>query len=80
MIKGVRMPLVAKEKMIKTLVKVFSSKSKPIIQYTKKGEVFTIWKSLMEIERLVGKRRQHVRDVCLGRRKSAYGFIWKYVN
>ena len=53
--------------------------SKPITQYTKDGKFVTKWDSLMQLERVVGGRRQHVRDVCLGKRKTAYGFTWKYV-
>lgn len=67
-----------KQKMIKKLVKIFASRSKPIIQLDKEGHFITTWTSLMALERMVGKRRQHVRDCCNGKRKTAYGFIWKY--
>jgi hypothetical protein len=76
--KGLSMPVEAKAKMIKTLIKVFAHKAKPIIQTTKDGKPLTEWKSLMEIERVTGERRSHVVDVCKGKRKSAYGCIWKY--
>jgi hypothetical protein len=78
MTKGQKMPEELKQRMIKTLIKVFASKSKPIVQYDKKGNIITAWKSLMALERIVGKRRSHVADCCKGKRKSAYGFIWKY--
>ena len=74
------MPKELKERMIKTQIKVFAPKSKRIIQYTKKGEVVTEWTSLMALERLVNKRRSHVADCCKGKRKTAYGYVWKYLN
>jgi len=78
MTKGDKMPPPPKRKMIKSLIKAFAHKAKPIIQRDKKGNIITEWKSLMELERIVGQRRSHVADVCKGRRKSAYGFLWKY--
>jgi len=54
-------------------------KCKAFVQLSKDGKVVTKWDSLMQLERVVGGRRQHVRDVCQGRRKTAYGFIWRYV-
>ena len=78
--KGVKMPIKSKRRMIKTLIGVFSDKAKKIYQYTKKGKPVTTWDSLMQIERVLGERRSHVADVCKGKRKTAYGFIWKYEN
>jgi len=57
-----------------------SNTPKPIIQYDKDGKELTRWNSLMEIERTLRKRMAHVRDACIGKRKTAYGFRWSYVE
>lgn len=28
----------------------------------------------------INRSKQHIREVCLGKRKTAYGFVWKYAN
>lgn len=76
--KGQKMPITLKNRMIETQIKIFAHKSKHILQFTKKGEFVTEWTSLMSLERLIGKRRSHVADCCKGKRKTAYGYLWKY--
>lgn len=51
-----------------------------IKQLDKEGNEITIWESIDHIERVIFKRRPHILDVLKRRRKSAYGFVWKYVN
>lgn len=52
--------------------------SKPILQYTKSGELVREWKSASDVERNLGYAHQHISSCCTGRYKSAYNFIWKY--
>lgn len=53
--------------------------SKRVAQYTLDGELVKIWPSLNEIERQTGWCHSYISTCCLGKRKSAYNFIWKYV-
>lgn len=56
-----------------------SKNGRPFYQIDKENnKIITKWDSVSQLERVVFKRRAHVRDVCAGRRKTAYGFIWKY--
>ena len=50
--------------------------SKPVIQFSKKGEFIAEYPSLAEAERCVGCN--HIWDCCKGKRKSTGGYIWKY--
>lgn len=62
--------------------------SKSIAQYTKVGEYIRSFPSTAEAARwcyengyvnnLSGGVRSHIGDVAKGKRKSAYGFVWKY--
>ena len=50
--------------------------SKPIIQFSLNGEFIRKYKFMNEIE----FNHSHISDCCLGKRKTAYGFIWKYYD
>ena len=52
--------------------------SKPVLQFTKSGEFIQEWKSTMDVKRNLGFDQGHISQCCLGKLKSAYGFIWKY--
>ena len=54
--------------------------SKPVFQYTKDGKFVREWKSTMDVKRNLGYYRGIISECCLGKRKSAYGFLWKYKN
>lgn len=49
-------------------------------QYTKDGELINIFNSIKEANLSLGKSANDscITAVCKGRRKSAYGYIWKY--
>ena len=55
-------------------------KSKPIIQYDKEGNFIKEWKCANDVERVLGISNKHIGSVCLGKRKSCGGYIWKYKN
>lgn len=57
-----------------------SGSSKPISQYTKEGEFVKNWSSAKEASRFLNKRPAHITAVNTGKRKSAYGFIWRYAS
>ena len=52
--------------------------SKPVLQYTKSGVFVGEWKSIHDVERNLGYAIQNISSCCKGKRKLAYGFIWKF--
>ena len=58
--------------------RIADKKSKPVIQYTKSGELVREWKSIKDVERNLGYYSQNISQCCTGRYKSAYNFIWKF--
>ena len=52
--------------------------SKPLLQYTKSGEVVREWKSTHDVERNLGYLHNNISNCCNGKCKSSNGFIWKY--
>ena len=55
------------------------TKSKPVGQYTRDGELVKIWPSIIEVQRQAGFSQGNISKVASGKRKTACGFIWKYV-
>ena len=54
--------------------------SKPVLQFTKDGELIREWKSATDVQRNLGYDNSHISKCCNEKRKSANGFIWKYKN
>lgn len=52
--------------------------SKPVKQFTKAGVFIKEYPSMMEVERQTGYINSYISSCCKGRRKSAYGYIWRY--
>ena len=52
--------------------------SKPIRQFTKDGVFIKEYPSTKEVERQTGFYHSHISICCKGKRKSAYGYIWRY--
>lgn len=52
--------------------------SKTIYQYSTDGEFIQEWKSAITIERELGYSATCIGSCCLGRRKQAYGYIWRH--
>ena len=55
------------------------TRSKPVAQCTKDGELVKTWPSLTEIGKQKGFSQGSISEVANGKRKQAYGFIWKYI-
>ena len=55
-------------------------RSKPIIQYDKEGNFIKEWDCANDVEQVLGISNKHIGSVCLGKRKSCGGYIWKYKN
>ena len=57
--------------------KIYAS-TKPIIQFSKNGELIAEYSSIHEASRQTGCNASHICSCCKGKYKSAGGFIWKY--
>ena len=55
------------------------ARSKPVAQCTKEGELVKTWSSLTEIGKQTGFSQGSISEAANGKRKQAYGFIWKYI-
>lgn len=54
-------------------------KNKPILQYNLKGEFIKEWKSILEAELSFSlKNKSNISACCLGKQKTAWGYIWKF--
>ena len=60
--------------------KVVEKMSKQVAQYDLSGNLIAIWKSVSEIERQLGFVCGNISKCCLGKGKTSYGYIWKYIN
>ena len=60
--------------------RIAETKSKPVGQCTLDGELIKVWPSPHEAERRAGFDHSAISKVANGKRKTAYGFIWKYVE
>ena len=54
--------------------------SKTVYQYTMDGEIVAEYPSTMEVERQLGYAQSHISQCCNGKRKTANGFIWRYIK
>ena len=55
-------------------------KSKPVLQFTLEDILIKEYPSTKQVERELGFDQGHICDCCKGKRKTAYGFKWKYKN
>lgn len=55
-------------------------RSKEVDQFTLSGEFIKTWDCQGDIERELGFSQGNVSSCCLGKYKTAYGFIWKFKN
>lgn len=54
--------------------------AKTILQFDKQGNFIKEWSSMIEVEKQLGYGKGNISNCCLGKLKSAYGYIWKYKN
>ena len=60
--------------------RISKAQSKPVGQYTRDGKLIKVWQSTMEVQRQLGFAPSNISDVALGKRRTAYGYVWKYVK
>lgn len=56
------------------------AKKVPIYQFDKNNNLIKEWRSAIDAENGCGVSRNHICSVCKGKRKTAGGFIWRYVS
>jgi len=54
--------------------------SKLVGQYTRDGKLIKIWQSTMEVKRQLGFNAGAISEAARGKLKTAYGYIWKYID
>ncbi len=55
--------------------------SKPVGQYTRDGKLLIkVWQSTHEVERQLGFAHPNIIAVARGKIKTAYGYVWKYID
>ena len=58
---------------------IAKANSKPVAQYTKDGAFIKAWASAAEAQRQAGFNCGNISQAANGKRKTACGFIWRYV-
>lgn len=60
--------------------RISESQYKPVLQFDKNGNFIREWPGVIKVEEETGMNHSHISGCCLGKRKSAGGFIWKFKN
>lgn len=53
-------------------------KSKPVLQFDLQGNFIQEWCSASEIQLVLNYKQTYISACCLGKYKTAYGYIWKF--
>jgi len=56
------------------------AQSKPVGQFTTDGKLIKVWQSTIEVQRQLGFNQGSISNAALGKRKTAYGYVWKYIE
>lgn len=75
---GENHPMYGMKHAVSSKIKMSKAKSKPIEQYTLDEVFIREWTSGKEVQSELGWSQGNINKVCLGKYKSAYGFIWKF--
>lgn len=52
--------------------------TRAVCQYTRDGKFIKEWVSMQEVERVTGYYNTAIGKCCMGKRKAAYDYIWRY--
>lgn len=53
---------------------------KAIEQYTVNGDFVRVWSGAQDAARVMGKSPSSIRECAAGKRKAAYGYVWRFVD
>ena len=56
------------------------NKLTPVMQLSKEGTIINTFNSINEAGEYLGKNPSHISSCCTGKRRTAFGFVWKYLN
>jgi len=68
------------KKMIENLSGKNNKKSKKIEQYDLQGNFIKDWIGIRDVARKTNIKHQNISACCVGKQKTAGGYIWRYVN
>ena len=54
--------------------------SKQILQITSENKVVRFWKSIRNVENVLGFSNSNIQKCCVGKKNTAYGYKWQYVD
>lgn len=60
--------------------KTYRDKPKLVEQYDLSGNFIGVYESVRKAGKMIGRNYQQIAQTCRGKQKTAYGFIWKYVE
>lgn len=60
------------------ILKRSAIRSKKICQMSRDGKIIRTWSSANEVKRVLGFSQGNIQQCCVGKRKTANGYIWKY--
>lgn len=58
----------------------YTKANRKVIQYDLSNNPIEIYKSIMTVAKKLHVDGTHIVDVCKGRRKTAYGYKWRYID
>lgn len=75
-----KMSLIQQNRSIETRRKLSEANSKSVCQFDKENNLLASYYSLQQANEETGINYSNISAVCLGKRKYAGGFIWKYLE
>ena len=55
-------------------------RARKVAQYSIDGKLLKIWICIADVKRELGINRSNISECCNGKRKTAGGYIWKYID
>ena len=66
------------ERSEETRKKMSLAQSKKVLQYDDEGNLISTYQSILDAGKSLGINERNISAVCVGRRKHAGGFVWRY--
>lgn len=58
----------------------YTKNNRKVAQYDLNDNIIETYKSIMTVAKKLNVDGTHITDVCKGRRKTAYGYKWRYID
>ena len=69
-----------RKKISESMTGQYNARQTPVLQFSKDGKLIAEYLSLNEAERQTGCNRGNICRCCMGKYKSAGGYIWRYAS